>query len=64
MIIVENLTICWPSSPNVNFPLILQVDKSRRLHGTFPSLAYIAENYRRLLDGRPLINIADRVRAY
>jgi glyoxylate/hydroxypyruvate reductase A len=28
------------------------------------SLAHIAENYRRLLDGRPLINIADRARGY
>ena len=31
------------------------------LHG---SLAYIAENYRRLLDGRPLINIVDPSRGY
>ena len=64
MIKEANLTIFWLSSPNLNFPLILQVGKSRRLHGTFPSLAHIAENYRRLLDGRPLFNIADPVRGY
>jgi len=28
------------------------------------SLAHIAENYKRLLDGRPLINIADPARGY
>jgi glyoxylate/hydroxypyruvate reductase len=28
------------------------------------SLKHIAENYRRLLDGRPLINIADPARGY
>jgi hypothetical protein len=28
------------------------------------SLAHVAENYRRLLDGRPLINIADPARGY
>ena len=28
------------------------------------SLAHIAENYRRLLDGRPLISIADPSRGY
>jgi hypothetical protein len=31
----ENLTIFWPGCPNLNFPPILQVDKSRRLHGAF-----------------------------
>jgi hypothetical protein len=28
------------------------------------SLAHIADNYRRLLDGRPLINIADPASGY
>jgi hypothetical protein len=28
------------------------------------SLPHIAENYRRLLDGRPLINIVDPSRGY
>jgi hypothetical protein len=38
----ENLTIFWPCCPNLNFPPILQVDKSRRLHGTFPLATWAA----------------------
>jgi hypothetical protein len=31
----ENVAILWPCCPNLNLPPILQVDKSRGLHGAF-----------------------------
>src|SRR5688572_18231456 len=31
----ENLAILWPCCPDLNLPPILQVDKSRGLHGAF-----------------------------
>lgn len=52
-----------PESPLWSHPKVVVTphEAGGTPHG---SLEHIAENYRRLLDGRPLINIADPARGY
>jgi glyoxylate/hydroxypyruvate reductase A len=53
-----------PESPLWSHPKVAVVTPHEAGGTPHGSLAHVVENYRRLLDGRPLINIADPARGY